>query len=133
MAVKSDLILNMTPKIRSKNFQNCLKAGYHSCLLCIICELDPLAACGELFQAHVCCLSSTSKLNITVNENFTPHARSVKSVKATIKSLKINMEKLKHIYGIGKDVSRLNPKSRNFYFKSMIKEESYFQVERKPS
>ena len=81
MAVKHDLILNMTPKIRSKNFQKCFKAGYHSGLSCqfhIICELDPLAACAELFQAHVCCHSSTCKLSVTVNENFTPYARSVK-------------------------------------------------------
>ena len=54
----------------------------------IICELDPLAACAEVFQAHGCCLSSTSKLSITVSENFTPLARSVKSVKATVKSYK---------------------------------------------
>ena len=68
-----------------------MKAGYRSCLscqFCIIYELGPLAACAELFQAHGCCLSSTSKSSITVNEDFTPHARSVKSVKATIKSFK---------------------------------------------
>ena len=91
MAVKNDLILNMTPKIRSKNFQKCSKPRYHSCLSCqfyLICDLDPLVACAELFQAHVCCLSSTSKLSIIVNENFTLHARSVKSVKAIIKSFK---------------------------------------------
>ena len=114
MAIKNDLILKMTPEIRSKNFQKCSKARYHlglSCQFYIICDLDPLAACAELFQAHVCCLSSTSKLSITVNEN-TPDARSVKSVKATIKSfIKINMEKLNYV--IGKDVSRLSPKFRN--------------------
>ena len=91
MAVKNDPILNMTPKIRSKIFQKCSKAGYHLCLSCqfyIICELDPSVDCAELFQAHVCCLSSTSKLSITVNGNFAPHACSVKSVKATIKSFK---------------------------------------------
>ena len=88
MAVKSDLTLNMAPKIRSKNFQKCSKAGYHSCLSCIICELDPFAVCAEWLQAQVCCLSSTSKLSITVNENFTPYAHSVKSVEATIKSFK---------------------------------------------
>ena len=89
MAVMNDLILNLTLKIRSKNFKKCSKAGYHSCLSCqfyIICGLDPLATCAELFQAHSCCLSSISKLSITVNENFTMHARSVKSVKATMKS-----------------------------------------------
>ena len=43
------------------------------------------------------------------------------------------MEKVNHIYGIGKDVSRLSRKFRNVQFKSMIKEELYFQVERKPS
>ena len=73
MAVKNDPILNMTPEIRNKNFQKCSKAGYHSCLSCqfyIICELDPLADCAELFQAHFCSFSSTSKLSINVNENF---------------------------------------------------------------
>ena len=118
----------MTPKIRSKIFKKCSRVGYHSCLSCrfyIICELDPLAAYAELFQAHVCCFSSTSKLSITVNENFTPHASSVKSVKATIKSFKNYYGKAYHIYGIGKMVSRLSPEARN-----MIKEELYFQVEK---
>ena len=41
------------------------------------------------------------------------------------------MEKLNH--SIGNGVSRLSPKFRNIQFKSMTKEELYFQVKRKPS
>ena len=85
IAVENDLILNMTQKIRSKNFQKCSKVGYHSCLSC---QLDALVACAELFQAHVCCFSSTSNLSITVNENFYPPCTFVKSVKAKVKSFK---------------------------------------------
>ena len=65
----------MTPKIRSKNFQKCSKVGCHSCLSCqfyIIFELDPMVACAELFQAHVCCFSSIyNLLHLAVHTEMT--------------------------------------------------------------
>ena len=79
----NDLILNMTPKNQEQKLSDVFKSWISFMFIShvsfceldyIICELDPLVACAELFQAHVCCFSSTSKLSIAVNENSTPHA-----------------------------------------------------------
>ena len=43
------------------------------------------------------------------------------------------MEKVNHIYGIGKGVSRLSPNLRNISSKSMINENLYLQVKSDPS
>ena len=54
MIVKNDLILNLSPKIRSKTLGKGSKAGFMlSCQFDIICQSDPLAASVVLFNSSI--------------------------------------------------------------------------------